>query len=69
MFPPRDLTNYLKERRLLSKSRSEIEYIISQDSSLDEDTKKRWLKYYKKEFWAELVFGVLTGNSISDDDE
>ena len=66
MFPPKDLTKYLQENNILSKSRNEIKQIISQDYSLDEETKKRWLKYYKMESGAELFLGILTGNIVDD---
>lgn len=67
MFMPKGLREYLRDKHIDSADYNEAERTIKADVTLDEETKKKWLKYCKFAFGADIALTILTGTTIDKD--
>ena len=61
MFPPKDLEEYLNKHHIDSGDTDRIRYAVTNDTSINEETRARWLKYCKKATIGTLILGAFCG--------
>ena len=67
MFMPKGLWEYLRDKHIDSNNHIEAERAIKADATLDEATKKKWLKYCNFAFGANIALSILTGTPLDKD--